>query len=217
MAKTYENGRKDGRNEMAGRLLDVLAELTGVKNDSELAAWVGVNQASVSQRRAGHAAPQRKAVQTMMSRLLCGYVEPLAEIESVRPKLSKSEKGWQIDGDPAKRSELRDRLEAQWGAYLFYDSMGRVTYVGHTSTCLYSEIEQRLKQTLRHGAYTREPGETKLRDTDFEQGEVTRFISAYATVIPQAAHNLEAVLIRAFYNNHQNRKQAKIKLGDFEV
>ena len=148
----------------------------------------------------------------ILGRAASSFVDPLAEIEPVLP--TKSGVGWKIESDATHRRSLQDRLEHRCGVYLFYDSRGHVTYVGQAKGNLFFEIEQRLKQSLRHAAFSRGDGEAKLKAVDLVQGDVVRFISAYVTLTGEAAHNIEAILIRAFYNNHQNRKSATIRLGD---
>jgi hypothetical protein len=215
MARTYQDGLKDGRKQLASRLLDVLAEIHGTTTDKDLSDWVGVAQASLSQWRSGIAAPQRAALKTICQHLASCYAEPEAEIEPVSP--GRPGAGWHIDSDATKRADLKARLEHRRGVYLFYDSRGHVTYVGQAKSNLFFEIEQRLAQVLRHGAYTRVPTAASLTATDLVQGNVVGYLSAYITTTGEAAHNLEAILIRAFANNHQNRKSAKIRLGDWEA
>lgn len=215
MAGTYQDGVRDGKRQIAARFLDVLAELYGTATDAELADWIGVAPASLSQWRSGYAAPQRTALKTICAHLAACYVEPEAEIELIEPLRSGA--GWHVDRNATRRIELRRRLENRRGVYLFYDSRGHVTYVGQAKINLFFEIEQRLAQVLRHGAYTRAVTADRLRATDQVQGEVVRFFSAYITTTGEAAHNVEAVLIRAFANNHQNRKSARLRLGTWEA
>lgn len=215
MATPYQNGLQQGKRQATERLLDALSAILGTTTDAELSAYLGVQSASVSQWRAGTAAPQRTALKTIAGRLASGFVEPIAEIEPVAP--SRHGGGWRVDGDAMRRARWRQRLENMRGFYLFYDSMGRVTYVGQAKSNLYVEIEQRLGQSLRHSVYTRVPPAPKLVGTQFQQGDVAKFLSAYRTRTGEAAHNMEAILIRAVANSTQNRKLAKIKLGTREV
>jgi transcriptional regulator with XRE-family HTH domain len=214
MAKTSEdhkNGVRDGKKQLTDRLLDVLSELHGTDSDSALADRIGVSPASLSQWRSGTAAPHRTALKTICEDLASLYVEPLAEIQPVSPRLDS--KTWHIHWNKKARQQLKQRLSNRHGVYLFYDSRGHVTYVGQAKGDLFGEIEKRLKQALRHGTYARESSEAALKVRHLLQGDVTRFVSAYATVTGRAAHNLEAILIRAAFNNVQNRKSGKICLG----
>lgn len=215
MARTYQDGVKEGRKQLASRLLDVLAELHGTTTDRELSEWIGVAPASLSQWRSGTAAPQRTGLKAICQHLASCYADPEAEIEPVSP--NRPGAGWHIDSDATRRADLRARLERRRGVYLFYDSRGHVTYVGQAKSNLFFEIEQRLAQVLRHGAYTRVPTAGRLTATDLVQGNVVRYLSTYITTTGEAAHNLEAILLRAFANNHQNRKSAKLRLGIWEA
>lgn len=215
MARTYQDGLKEGKRQLAVRLLGVLAEMHGTTTDRELSEWIGIAPASLSQWRSGFAAPQQAALKIIVQHLAACYAEPEAEIEPVSPVRPGA--GWQVDSDATRRSSLRARLEHRRGVYLFYDSRGHVTYVGQAKSNLFFEIEQRLAQVLRHGAYTRVPTAGRLAATDLVQGNVVRYLSAYITTTGEAAHNLEAILLRAFANNHQNRKSARLRLGIWEA
>lgn len=215
MAKTYEDGLRDGRAALTARLLDVLSELHETNSDKALAEWIGVLPESISQWRGGKVAPQRAKLKTICEHLASSFVEPLAEIEPVAPRLKS--KTWHLHWDKKTREALKDRLTGRRGFYLFYDSRGHVTYVGQAKVDLFREIEARLKQKPRQSTYTSAPSGGRLKACHPPQGDVTRFISAYATVTEAAAHNLEAVLMRAVFNNLQNRKSGKIRLGDRAV
>lgn len=214
MAKTYEDGLRDGRAELTARLLDVLSELHETKSDKALAEWIGVLPVSISQWRNGKAAPQHGALETICRHLASFYAEPAAEIEPVWPH--RRGKSWWVSSKMA-REQLAARLRNRRGVYLFYDSRGHVTYVGQAKRDLFFEIEQRLAQVLRHSTYTRASSEWSLKAQHLVQGNVVRHLSAYTTLTEEAAHNLEAILMRAALNNLQNRKSGKIRLGDFEA
>ena len=215
MANSYNDGIRKGRMDVAVRLLDAIKNLLGEPSDAILSQWIGASSASISQWRSGTAAPHRAAIMKMLGQLMSSYVEPWLEIEPVNPQRSGG--GWRVDGDATRRTSIRNRIENRIGTYLFYDSMGRVTYVGQAKTNLFYEIEQRLAQTLRHRAYVRKANDNKLKMSNFVQGQVVRFVSAYATMTGPAAHNIEAILLRAFANGHQNRKSAKIRIGEWEA
>ncbi|MCA9303717.1 MAG: GIY-YIG nuclease family protein [Phycisphaerales bacterium] len=212
MSKTYEDGKQRGRNEVATRLLDAIKDILEVESDIELAGWIGIQQASISQWRSGKVSPQKNALKQILQNLMSNFVDPLAEIEPINPV--RAGRGWNIDKSDSIRYNIRNRIKNRHGVYLFYDSRGTVTYVGHTQNCLFSEIEQRLKQQLASQIYTRSTSKSSLTKTTQTQGEVVCYFSAYATMSACASHNLEAVLIRSFSNNHQNRKSAKLKLGE---
>lgn len=212
MTTDYQRGLREGRRQLADRLLAAAADFFETATDAELSQWIGIPAASLSQWRLGYAAPQKSNLRRIFDRIGSSFVDPLAEIEPVSP--ARSGAGWHLDSDAPHRQSLRDRLENRCGVYLFYDSRGHVTYVGQAKGNLFLEIEQRLMQVLRHAAYSRGGTAAKLTAVDLVQGDVVRFVSAYATMTGDSAHNIEAVLIRAFINNHQNRKSASIRLGD---
>ncbi len=207
MAKTYE----DGKHEIVKRLLTALGNVLGTTTDTELANEIGATAASISQWRKGIASPQRARLERMVKQLLRVRVTPLAEIEPIAPHQPAGQNAWQIDRTAVRRAAIKGRLENKRGFYLYYDSRGCVTYVGQAKSNLFFEIEQRLMQKLRLSTHIRRENDPKLHAECLVQGDVVRFFSAYQTVTDTAAHNVEAVLIRALYNNHQNRKSARFR------
>lgn len=114
-------------------------------------------------------------------------------------------------------AELRARLEAANGVYIFYDSSGRALYVGKAkSTKLWGEMNnafnrerdvQTVKLTrhpVREKAFV--PGDEQHRQihpTQLMLADMARYVSVYA-VAPEMINEVEALLVRAFPNNVLN-------------
>ena len=217
--RTYQEGVIEGKRQMASRMLDVLTTQLDCTNDSELASWFGIEPASVSQWRAGTASPQKSKLKTIFSSLLSCWVQPIFEIEPIAP--AKVGATWDIDRDSAKRSAMREQLDNRRGIYVFFDSRGHITYAGQAkmegkqTSNLYTEIEQRLAQKLRHQMFSW--AGTKIDKQDVIQGDVVRFMSAYETTTGAAAHNLEALLMRITINSVQNRQTGTLRVGKWEA
>ncbi|MCY2953506.1 MAG: helix-turn-helix transcriptional regulator, partial [Planctomycetota bacterium] len=155
MVKKYKDGVKEGKTKITVLLLDVLTTTLDVSSDADLAKRLGVKGPSISQWRNGIAAPQRDKLRAMVRALMSSFLEPLAELEPVEP--TRKRKRWKLNGD----ASLQARLKGKCGFYLYYDSMGRVTYAGQAKKNLFGEMEQRLSQSLRHKTYMGKSAKTK--------------------------------------------------------
>jgi hypothetical protein len=132
-------------------------------------------------------------------------VEPLTEFWRISPVESGS--SYRFDADRDAELELREVLHGHAGIYVFYDSSGRVTYLGKTTVCLWTEAKQRLKASVNRTFYN--PTLTK----GVQQGEVVRYVSAYKVRVPAAIHNIEVLMLRAIPNDSANTNIGKFKDG----
>lgn len=112
---------------------------------------------------------------------------------------------WQISAGASRRKELRDVLAGRIGLYMFYDSAGHILYVGKTGRDLWDEIRQRLGASYNRHTYF------PNRSSNAQVGKFTRYLSAYEVGDKYAAHNLEALLLRAIPND-----QANTNIGHFK-
>lgn len=221
--KTYQEGVKEGKRQLAERLLNTLAGTLGTTTDTQLASWLGVNQSSINHWRGGISSPQKDKLSVIIKSLLSCWVQPIYEMEPIEPVQAGA--GWNLDRNSSKRTVLRTQLEGRRGVYIFFDSRGHITYIGQAkkegkeTSELYGEIEKRLIQELRHKMYsgTNTLAYTKIKAKNVIQGDVVRFISAYETVTGLAAHNIEALLIRVTRNSSQNRKSGTFNVGEWEA
>lgn len=207
-----KQGKEAGKAIMTKRIMGEIRDLLGEESQSTFADCIGVNRISVDQWEAGTGSPNKMNLRKILENLMSNYVQPLLEIYPVSPLIKKNG-GWEIDKKSSERSKLRGLLQGHYGVYVFYNSVGKVTYIGHTARCLFGEIEARLIANMQHKIYVGEMGKKPVK-REFQQGEVTAYISACFTLTKQAAINSESLLLRALMNDHQNRKGGNFRMGD---
>jgi hypothetical protein len=125
------------------------------------------------------------------------------EFNAINP--SQKGKTWNLTADKEETEKLRKTLEGHSGLYLFYDSAGKVIYVGKSEKCLYTEIRQRFNAVANRPFY----GPTKMANPFM--GNHTRFISAYEVTVMKAIKNLESFLLRSFANDIMNKNSGNFK------
>lgn len=140
--------------------------------------------------------PRANTVARMLSLYASRLAEPILEFEEIMPK--RSGNSWQIHEKKEIGDRIRGKIQNKAGIYVFYDSAGRVTYLGKTEKCFWNEIRQRLKGKVNRPYYN------PNKATDVEQGEVARKILVYKVRVPAAIHNLEVLMLRAFPNDLAN-------------
>ena len=132
-------------------------------------------------------------------------VRPIIEFEEIVP--ARRRNTWALHGtDARKNRHLRNKLQNRKGLYIFYDSTGKVTYVGKTTRCLWNEVRQRLNAKVNRPFYR------PMRVRGVIQGQVARYLSAYEVSPARAIHNLEVLMLRAFPNDLAN-----INIGNFRA
>ena len=209
--KAYAEGLRDGRHECANKLLTAVEESHVAITQQEKATAFGVAQATVNHWVSGRTTPTVTSLTRLLNRRAMIRIQQVAEIEPIHPVNRGG--GWWIDSDKNKRREWRDRLSSRYGLYLFLDSSRSVTYVGKADrTNLFGEIEQRLRDAKLRGTHF----DTNLdrrseRSRPMVQGEVARYISVFEVSDNASIYNLEALLIRAFMNDHLNRNRERFK------
>ena len=83
--KTYQEGVKEGKRQLAERLLNTLAGTLGTTTDTQLASWLGVNQSSINHWRGGISSPQKDKLSVIIKSLLSCWVQPIYEMEPIEP------------------------------------------------------------------------------------------------------------------------------------
>ena len=172
---------------------------------ADLAKALGVTQPTVSNWMRGAVLPSRRNIERLLDLHVSRLIEPIVEFHKISPVRSGG--SWRLVADKTKEGRLRNRLRRNVGIYAFYDSGGRVTYLGKTENDLWNEAKQRLKAFVNRPFYN--PGRTQ----GIRQGDVARFISAYGVRVPAAIHNLEVLMLRAFPNDLANTNIGKFKIG----
>ena len=189
-------------------LVEVVQEHFGVDTQGEAAEILDLHAPQVT-NWLKYPGPTKRTWKTLFRRLLAQsareLVWTLTEFEPVHPVAAGN--GWRFFDDQAKEDDLRDKLDCESGLYVFYDSAGRVLYVGKTDNNVYVEAKQRLKAKPNHPISVPK----KLKTPHVAQ--FTRFVSAYGVLASSATHNLETLLIRAFINDIGNANSGKFSYG----
>lgn len=177
-----------------------------VKTQRDVGGVLGLHQPQVANWLKNPGASQRtweRLYRKLVEQAAKELVWPLVEFEEVAPVRKGG--SWQIDADAAIRSKLKTKLGGQVGLYMYYDSAGRILYVGQAKTNLWAEVVQRLKASVNRDICL--PKKTK----NAAMGQFARRVSAYGVGVPSAIPNLEALLIRAFANDHGNTNSANFR------
>lgn len=209
--EAYSLGMEAGRSQCVGRLLDAIEESHVATTQQKKARAFGVKQATVNHWLRGRAAPTVTSLQRLLNRRAMIRIEQIAEVEPIDPV--KKGKAWWICSDGAERDDWRIELSGKFGVYLYHDSRRRVTYVGKADkTNLFTEIEQRLRiAKLRGTHFDTDLVKRSERSNSMCQGDVARYISIYGVSDRSSIYNLEVLLIRAFMNDHLNRRRENFK------
>jgi len=208
----HMEGVRKGRQEATDNLLRAVEHVLDASSNTELAEAFQVTNPSITHWKQGTSAPTVTSIKKLLRELAKVRIRKLAELAPIEPLAKRG--GWWIDRDSTHREKWRRMLQGRKGVYLFYDSLGRVTYVGKTSAetnDLFKEIEQRLKTGELRGIHfgknlLRLNGKKKPR-----QGHIAKMLSVYEIMDIDSIHNIEALLIRAFMNTHFNNNLEKFK------
>ncbi|WP_299733620.1 helix-turn-helix domain-containing protein [uncultured Endozoicomonas sp.] len=166
------------------------------------------------------------AKENLVKDSIINSIQPVAEFIKINPGSSVKKKGWNVFV-PEGRNEyedLRDKLLKSKGIYFFYNSEGKIIYVGKTSeNNLWSEINQRYNgERESHKMYSSDQeiginllfdsidNPIKIVNKKIKLREVAAYFSAYE-LNQHLIHNLEAMLTRALPNNLINIKAEKFK------
>ena len=201
--RVYDLGYKDGQREANSKLMSAIINTFGKIPQADLAESLRMSQPAVSSWMRGSTQPRAHTVERMLSLYVARLVEPILEFEDIMPQ--KSGSSWRIHGKRQIEGKIRSKVQGKIGIYVFYDSAGKVTYLGKTEKCFWNEIRQRLKGKVNRPYYN------PKKVTGVQQGEVARKISVYRVRVPAAIHNLEVLMLRAFPNDLANTNVGNFK------
>ena len=194
-------------NQVFVELIEILEDMYGHINQETLAKHLGVAQGTISNWRNG-ASPRKASLKKILNLYRDHHtnalVQPILEFKAIRPH--KKNNSWSLATDKSSSSEFRRELEGHKGLYLFYDSAGKVIYLGKSERCLYVEIKQRLNAEANRPFY----GPTKQPNP--RMGDIANYISAYEVTVPKAIKNLESFLLRSFANDIMNKNSGNFKV-----
>jgi transcriptional regulator with XRE-family HTH domain len=201
--KIYNLGYKDGQQDASSKIMNAIITTFGDIPQADLAKSLGMTQPAVSNWLKGSTQPRVSTLNRMLSLYASRLAEPILEFEEIMP--IRSGDSWRIHGKKEIEKRIRFEIQNKAGIYVFYDSAGRVTYLGKTEKCFWTEIRQRLKGKVNRPYYS------PNKASDVVQGQVARKISVYEVRVPAAIHNLEVLMLRAFPNDLANTNIGNFK------
>lgn len=214
-------------------LFDELKARHDLKTDSDVARFIGLTPARVSQMRFGKSNLSARQIASYLEKAhLHGRREamelpiaPVVEMYPIEAVLSKQERKWEplpTGRSNTRNREIRKHLEAAAGIYALFDSLGCPIYVGKTEKQnLWKEMtnafnrERSNHQTfiVQHpttgGSFSPawEVPRQPVKRTAYLYNTAV-FFSAYK-VAPELIPKLEALIVRIFCNTLSNKKMEK--------
>lgn len=200
----------------------------GVSNNRQLAKKLGITPPNLYTMEAKTDIKPRqfanfikRVVEAKTGDLLAASIQPIVEyfpIDAIQKRDGSSR--WYAF-DEAEHTKLADLLRSQKGIYAFYNSEGRLIYLGRAEKSLLVEMTQTFNRNFKdnyvifavthpRNRFKPKP-DGKLRRIRRQQAilaDTARFFSAYA-VQPDMICSLEALLIRVSANNLINVRMEK--------
>jgi hypothetical protein len=214
-------------------LFDELKYRHELKSDSEVARFIGLTPARVSQMRIRKGKLSARQIASYLEKAHAhGHREamefpiaPIVEMYPVEAVLSKQEKKWEplpTGKSNSRNREIRKYLEGAAGIYALFDSLGCPIYVGKTERQnLWKEMTSAFnRERSNHQTFiVQHPktGGSFAPAWESPRQPVKRiaflyntayFFSAYE-VSPALIPKLEALLVRIFCNTLSNKKMEK--------
>ena len=185
------------------RIMGIVIE-TSRMSQSEIADVLDVYPNQVCDWVSGKRLPREETLKRLLGLDVEGLAAPLIEFAEIKPERQRGRSSWKMHSKGKEEDDLRKKLEDKRGLYVFYDSAGRTVYVGMTKANLWSEAKQRLKAQMKRPFYA--PDKRKRVSV----GDLACYLSAYEVHNPNAIRRLEALLLRAFPNDHANKNSGKL-------
>lgn len=202
----------EGKKIVLTQILEYLKDSCGCKSYRELAPILNVKSENINNWKSAQSSGKRaieKLIKTIVSHSLKISYEPIAELTPVKLDGNDS---MIIGKNTKEQEELKRKLEAKQGIYLFYDSLGRALYAGKTSSqTLWKELgsafsrERKVQKLYKYN-------NKQIRKSQYYLYEVAHYVSAYA-VHRDAIKDFEALIIRAFPNDLTNVRMEKKALS----
>lgn len=221
-------------------LIDVLKKVLGITTNRELAPFLGITEARISQLCQqnplleqqidkllihAHGVSQKKA----QEKALQTAISPLVEFYPLDPTLSRKETNWQVFNAENNRytAGLKKVLNENHGIYVFFDSMGKSIYVGKAKNqTLWKEMNaafNRGRGNLQTIIFVDHPSareftpayekRRKLGEHAVYLSDIATYFSAYS-VATDFIDIAESFLIRCFPNNLLNKRMEQGVFGN---
>ncbi|GEM_PF-1714481 len=192
----------NGRSDVLKQIIPMVMKACGMKSQAELAHALGVTEVTISNWTNGRNKPQPGKLRRLLGLDTEKLVERLVEFEPITPTRRH------LDSEKDKEKKLADKLKGKRGLYIFYDSAGRVIYVGKSAMGKNHDLLAEAKQRL--GAGTKRSFYEPTRKGVAIVGKMARYLSAYEVRNRYAIHKLESLLLRAFPNDHGNKNTGRL-------
>jgi hypothetical protein len=199
------------------KLVSELQRVLPAKTQSDLAAILDVTQGRVSQIRdrkldAGQIAKFfRKAIKSRRETYSQSYIKIIVELFPIERTPSKQGKRWELFLTD-QYSNLRDIMGSTAGLYSFYDSRGKILYVGKTKNNLWDEMKTTYNRknvnqptwNVGHNPKKDPVGkERKISVKNLPLWNTARYFSCYC-VDPLFVDSVEAMFTRMLPNDLMN-------------
>lgn len=199
-------------------------------SDTQIAKLTGVSSPRLSQFKASDktvtiaslAKIFREIATQAEQRITKNGIRPIVEFLPIEPSNRKSDL-FDPEKSPKYYKPIRDSLANSTGVYVFYDSRGRVLYVGKTeSGYIWNEAKDALYRKRKEAQEIYRVSHPKKNDvtydiktkhikrTDLRLCDIATYFSAYA-INKSMIHNIESLLIRVTANDNLNRQMGKFR------
>lgn len=203
--------------------VEILRSELSAKNDSELARLLGVTPPSISTLKKTTNIGNRQVanfikriIEHKSENILENAIETVVEYFPIESILGRSEKRWYFF-DSDKNETLYNVLKKNIGLYSFYNSEGKIIYLGQTKKNLFDEMLQTYNREITNYSmfavehprekYRPDPDGKlkKLKKIRIKLADTAAFFSCYI-VDKNLVSPLEALLIRISANNLINSR-----------
>lgn len=198
---------------------------------TEIAKSLRVTPSAITHILSGSVPLKKSTIKAKIRQLFDLYsvnlIRPIFEFQEFEPVLLRS--NYAIHPARLKKDSTDDekrkfeKIKKKWdvlkeyngapvkGIYIFYNSQGKVLYVGKTQKgikrTLFNEVTNQLNRKIAYFATTNH----RIVKKTIKQAECVHYISAYQINSIDAIHNIEALLIRSYANDNTNIQMAQFK------
>lgn len=190
------------------QLIPTVMRACGIETQAELAKALGVSSGTVWNWMNGKSMPQPAKLRRLLELDTERLVKTIFEFERIAPSGRRL-----YQDDKTKEKKFAEKLWGKRGLYIFYDSAGRVVYVGKSAMGkrhdLLREVKQQLSNQTKRPFLQPSKGHSTKKVVP-SVGEMAHYLSAYEVRNPKAIHRLESLLLRTFPNDHGNKNLGRL-------
>jgi hypothetical protein len=206
---------------MRGEVLwELMTSELKAESNSDLARKLGVTPASLSQLRTNSNLGEKqianfigRVVNTKVSEQVAAAIDPIVEFFPINSNF-KTKGNERVPFDIEMHPDLKIELKSKIGIYTFYNSEGRIIYLGKTTKNLYEEMVQTFNRKIErykifrapHGKSSYSPSKkSQIVEESAHFFDTVRFFSCYS-VAKDLVGVIEAFSIRVMPNNVINKR-----------